>query len=313
MGLAGSLVAACTAVAPAAAGRPLERIQNTIDDVSCAFTTAEGPTLFVFGSADSDGSGAGAFLEEGDQVLLGGEGGSLTFGDRLQAAVDMRTVPAGADAGTLTVTADLLLGEPSVQQVDERSGNSWTRGTLTVQDYVITDVVADLPGYTVGIDAGSCTGQRLVFDVRSTNPAATVYRSADFGSDICAVEGLADAEIRLSGQLRDPYAEIVVDDGVEPRKAAGTLERSGGVWVATLPLTSLVTGEVDTVLSVRVDLRRGAAPSHGRVSEDGFTESFWFEPYLASISVTDAQGGTGTARCEAVNVRSHVTLAPSDG
>ena len=309
--VAWSLVAAGAAVAPAAAARPLERIQNVINDVSCVFATAEGPTLFVFGSADSNGSGAGAFLEEGEQVLLDGQGGSIAFGDHFRASVDMRTVPAGTDAGTLTVTADLELGAASVQRVEERNGNSWTRGTLTVQDYGFANVVADLPSYTVLTDQGSCSGQRLEFDVATTNPAATVYRSADFGSDICAVDGLADTEIRLSGQLHEPYVEIVVDDGVEPRKAAGTLQRRRGAWVATLPLISLVTGEVDTLLSVSMDLRRDGRVSHGRTSEDGFTEMFWLEPYTADLTVTDAKGSAGTAHCEAANVRSHVTLAPS--
>lgn len=312
MAVAWSLVAAGAAVAPAAAARPIERIQNTIDDVSCVFATLEGPTLFVFGSAGSNGSGAGAFLEDGPDLVLDGQGGSITFDGRLQATVDMLTVPDGTGAGTLSLTADLELGAPSTEQVEERSGNSWTRGTLTVREYAFVDVGAELPGYTVLPGEASCSGQQLQFDVRTTNPAATVYRSAAFGSDVCPVDGLSDAAIRLSGQLHEPYVEIVVDDGIEPQKAAGTLERRGGAWVATLPLYSLVTGEPSTLLSVSMDLRHDGRMSHGLVSEDGFTERFWHETYLAHIAVADPQGGTGEAHCEATNVRTLITLAPSN-
>lgn len=303
-------VASVVVIAPAAAD-PLQRIQSTVDDFSCAFATEEGPTVYVFGDSSSAGSGSAAFVE-GDGVLWEGWEGTATFDEgNLVASVDLSSVPDGTPQGSVRVSARTELGVATVEQVRERSGNTWTRGTIARADYAFADVAIQVDGLTPILDEATCAGQRTVFDVRSTDPAARVYRDSRLTSEPCAIEGVADAELLISGPERHPYLEIVIGArGDDPRKAQGTLDRGSGAWQAALPLVRLVTGEQVDVLQVRADLIRTGAPARERLAQAGFAESTWVVPYEARYLVVTDDGTRLTATCPAGVVRSHVWVSP---
>lgn len=307
-----ALALTASAFAPPAGAAALERIQNTVDDFSCAFLTQEGPAVYFFGSSSSAGSGAAAFVE-GEDLYLEGFGGTAQFGaGTLTASVDLAT-PEGDPAGTVSVSATTALGDPTVEEVNDRSGNTWTRGTITVADYTYTDVVITIDGLALTpiVEQNTCSGQRTSFDVRSTNPASRVYRDSRLSSDPCVILGMDDAELRLSGQRREPYLEVVIGgQGGDPRKAQGVLTHDGQGWVASLPLIALVTGEVVDTLDVTADITLAGAPFRERFSDGGFTEMVWVIPYQVSYVITTDDGTRLTAQCEAYEVRSHVNISP---
>lgn len=299
-------------LAPPAAGAALQRTQNTIDDFSCAFATEEGAFVAIFGSSSSEGSGSGAFVE-GEGVYLEGWEGTAVFGPgTLQASVDLVDPQTGEPAGTVSVSATTALGDATVEEVDDRGfGNTWTRGTSTVADYTYSDVVITIDGFTPILADTTCSGQRTIFDVRSNDPASRVYRdSGSLDSAPCQIEGMQDAELRLGGDRRQPYLEIVIGaEGSDPRKAEGVLTRDGQEWVASLPLVALFSGEVVDTLDVTATFDMGA-PYRERTSEGGFTEMRWVLPYLVTYEIVTDAGLRLTAQCEAVQGRSHTTISP---
>lgn len=101
---------------------------------------------------------------------------------------------------------------------DDCSGNTCTRGTLTLADYSYTDVVITVEGLqlTPIVQQSTCSGQRTTFDVRSTDPAARVFADATMTSEPCGIVGMDDAELMVSGQRGEPYLEIVVGAGPPP-------------------------------------------------------------------------------------------------
>lgn len=306
-----ALALAATAFAPSAGAAPLVRIQNTVDDFSCVFATEEGPTVFFFGSSSDAGSGSAAFVEGEDLYLEGWEGTAVFGTNTLTASVELATVPEGEPVGTVSLSATTTLGEPTVEQVNDRSGNTWTRGTTTTSDYTFSDVVITIDGFTPILDDTTCTGQRTVFDIRSTDPASRVYRDSTLNSDPCPILGMEDAELLLSGQLHEPFLEIVFGaQGSDPRKAQGVLERDGTTWSASLALIALATEEQVGTLAVTAQISLDGAPYRERFSDGGFTEMVWIVPYTVTYEIVTDDGTTLTAECEASNVRSHVNVAP---
>lgn len=296
---------------PPAAAAPLERTQNVVDSFSCVFATEEGPTVFFFGESSTAGSGSAAFVE-GDGVYLEGWEGTVVFGDgTLTAAVDLATVPEDEPRGTVSVSARTTLGGATVEEVDDRSGNTWTRGTITTADYTFDDVVLGIDGFTPIVDDMTCSGERITFDVRSTDPASRVYRDARLDSLPCAIEGMPDAELLLSGSTREPFLEIVFGaQGDDPHKAQGVLERVGASWSASLALIQLVTGEQADTLDVAAEMSIAGAPVRERLSEGGFAEMAWVLPYEVHYRIVTADGTELTAHCDAILVRSRVTISP---
>jgi hypothetical protein len=306
-----ALALAVTALAPPAAAGPLVRIQNTVDDFSCVFDTQEGATVFFFGSSSDAGSGSAAFVEGEDLYLEGWEGTAVFGTNTLSASVGLATVPEGEPVGTVSVSATTTLGGPTVEQVNDRSGNTWTRGTITTADYTYSDVVITIDGFTPILDDTTCTGQRTIFDVRSTDPASRIYRDSTLTSDPCPILGMEDAELLLSGQLREPFLEIVFGaQGSDPRKAQGVLQRDGQNWSASLALIALATEEQVATLDVTAQFSLDGAPYRQRFSEGGFTEMAWVVPYTVTYQILTDDGTTLSAECEAHQVRSHVNISP---
>jgi hypothetical protein len=313
LALPAALLAVTALLAPPVAADPLIRIDSTFEEFSCSFALAGGGGLYLYGGAGAEGSGSGAFVEDGSgSPVLSGEGGAVEFGDGFRALVDLWPTEGRTASVPLTLMADLALGEPTVEPVLEHGGNSWTRGTLTTQEYEFRNIEVDLPGYTVLGSDGGCNGSRMHFDVTSTDPAATVYTSTQFESGICDIKGIADTRLRFSGQIAAPYLEVVIDDGIDPRKASGPLERGGSGWAATLPLVALNTHEeTGDALTVTADLKRVGRMAHERFSEGGFTEQVWAQRHVVEVAVTGSDGSTGTATCDAVDLRTHLTLGPN--
>ena len=306
-----ALALAATAFAPPAAAGPLVRIQNTVDDFSCVFDTEEGATVFFFGSSSDAGSGSAAFVEGEDLYLEGWEGTAAFGANTLTASVGLATVPEGEPVGTVTISATTTLGEPTMEQVNARSGNTWERGTITTADYTYSDVAITIDGFTPILDDTTCTGQRTVFDVRSTDPASRVYRDSTLTSGPCPILGREDAELLLSGQPREPFLEIVFGaQGSDPSKAQGVLERDGASWSASLALIALATEEQVGTLDVTAEISLDGAPYRQRFSEGGFTEMAWIVPYAVAYEILTDDGTTLTAECEAYQVRSHLNISP---
>ncbi len=178
-------------------------------------------------------------------------------------------------------------------------------------EYTYSDVAITIDGFNPILDDTTCTGQRTVFDVRSTDPASRVYRDSTLTSDPCPILGMEDAELLLSGQLREPFLEIVFGaQGSDPRKAQGVLERDGASWKASLALIALVTEEQVDTLNVTAEFDLEGAPYRQRFSDGGFTEMTWVVPYTVTYEILTDGGTTLTAECEAYQVRTHVNISP---
>lgn len=308
--MAGALALTGATYAPPAGAARLERIQNTVDDFSCVFDTQEGATVFFFGSSSDAGSGSAAFVEGADLYLEGWAGAAVFGTSTLSAAVGLATLE-GQPAGTVSVSATTSVGEPTMEQVNDRSGNTWTRGSITTADYTFSDVEIMIEGFTPILDETTCSGQRTIFDQRSNDPASRVYRDSTLTSEPCTILGIDDAELRLSGQIREPFLEIVLGaQGSDPRKAQGMLQRDGSKWSASLPLIALATEEQVDTLDVNAEISLSGAPYRGRLSEGGFTEMVWTIPYSVTYDIV-TDGATSQAECEAYQVRSHTILSPT--
>jgi hypothetical protein len=205
----------------------------------------------------------------------------------------------------------LTLGDPQVEVVRERNGNSWTRGTITSTEYAVDVTSVTVPGYTVLPEADDCNGNRIAFDLRTTNPSAQIFHDTRFGSAICPLDGLPDGAVLLSGELRTPRFEVVIDDGVDPLKAAGELTLHGFSGTTTVPLLSRITGEPVADLTIRVTLNRIGKRVHESVREGRVTVLISSVSYLASITVDTTDGRSGTTECFAEEVTAKTIIRPS--
>lgn len=294
-----------TLAAPANAGAPT-RIDAEYWGVSCVASLGEGQTLFLFGGGTTDGSegGVGVFVEaaDGSQVAEG-QASAFSFGPAFSA-----TIPLGASA--FEITAATTVGPATTTPVEERDGNRWTRGTETQREVTMT-AAASYDGAQVELGPDACHGDIHAFDVRTTDPAAYVASSDDFGSDICDVTGLPDAQVRLTGALPDAYVEVVLDHGAEDvEKAQGELRVTGGRASLATDVRDVFTDEVRTTATIGLSLQRAGSTLRESWSADGITERQSLTPYRARIDVVLADGRRGTATCAAAAVTSQVRALP---
>jgi hypothetical protein len=309
--LSTGVLAAGLVIAPSAVAASPTYTVNTLDELSCAFDTQEGDSVFFFAGAGADGSGSGMFVESPDGVLLlQGDGGSAVFGPTFSAVVALLDPSTGEPVGDATVQATLTLGDPQVEEVRERNGNSWTRGTVITIDYAVEVTSVTVPGYTVLPEADDCTASRIAFDLRTTNPSAQIFHDTRFGSAICPLDGLTNGAVLLSGELRAPRFEVVIDDGVDPLKASGELTLRGFSGSATVPLLSRITGEPVADLTIRVTLNRISKRVHESVRDGRVTVLVSSVPYLASITVDTTDGRSGTTDCFAEEVTDKTIIRP---
>ncbi len=303
--IAVTVAAAGLAPAPATAAPPTHTL-NTVHELSCAFYTTTGESAFfqASGGSASGESGSSFFVEDQDyDTVLAGSEGTAVFGPRFSAEITAVVPSTGEQVGTATLTADVVEGEPVVEQVDQRDGNIRTTGTITTSEFTFSNVLASAPGFSLITDELSCSGSKIVFDVRSTNPPVHVVRSKDFGSEICTVAGIPDAEVLLSGGDRwTPYAEVVIDDGVNPLKAQGDVVMRGNQGSLDAPLEEIFTGETVARLSLHVELRRAGDPTT-TVERDGRSRTIrTVRPYRAHITVETTDGRRGEVVCAAEEV-----------
>jgi hypothetical protein len=309
--LSTGVLAAGLVIAPSAVAAAPTHTVNTADELSCVFDTQEGDSVFLLAAADMDGSGSGMFVESPDgSLLLTGEGGSAVFGPTFSAVVTLVDFSTGEPVGDATVQATLTLGDPQVEVIRERTGNSWTRGTITSTEYAVDVISVTVPGYTVLPEADDCNGNRIAFDLRTTNPRARILHDTVFGSAICPLDGLPDGAVLLSGELRAPLFEVVIDDGVDPQKAAGELTLHGFSGTTTVPLRSRITGEPVADLTIRVTLNRVSKRVHESVREGRVTQRVSSVAYLATITVDTTDGRSGTTECFAEEVREKTIIRP---
>lgn len=317
----GVTAAAVLAVAtPLASAAPVVKIVNTNSGVSCVFETAEGDLVFFTASAStlSGDSGSDMFVETPDgQPVLFGDGGTAEFGadGSFSAEVPLQDADTGQAVGTASLQATRTqFGEPVAEEVSDRgNGNTWTRGTTTTTDYRISLQSVSVPGYTVLANDDDCTSENIVFDVKSNDPSSQIYRSTSFRSAICPLDGLPGGAIRLSGQLRTPYFEVVIDDGVNPLEASGDVVLTAGSGEVTRPLINLVTEQKVADLTIEIDLSKLGRRNHEAVSLDGVTERVAWVPYQAVITITTTDGRSGTAECYAEYVTDHIIIRPTAG
>jgi hypothetical protein len=204
-----------------------------------------------------------------------------------------------------------FVGEPQVEEVRERNGNSWTTGSVTSNDYAIEVSSVSVPGYSVLPQADDCDGSQLAFDLRTTNPSAQVLSSATFGSDICRLEGLADGAVLLAEQdVRAPRFEVVIDDGVDPLEASGIVELHGWSGSTTAPLVSRMRGEQVADLTIGVTLNRIGDRIHESVRDGDVTERVSVVSYLAAITVDTSDERSGTADCFAEEITGKTIIRP---
>jgi hypothetical protein len=284
---------------------------TTSNELSCVFETQEGDLVFLVAGAGAEGSGSGMFVESPEgALLLMGEGGSAVFGPTFTAAVTLVDPSTGEPVGDATIQATLTLGEPQVEVIRQRNGNSWTRGTVTTTDYAVEVTSVTVPGYTVLPEADDCTASRIAFDLRTTNPSAQIFHDTRFESAICPLDGLPHGAVLLSGELRAPRFEVVIDDGVDPLKASGELTLRGFSGTTTVPLLSLIRGEPVADLTIRVTLNRIGKRIHEAVREGRVTERVSSVPYLATITVDTSDGRSGTTECFAQEVSRKTIIRP---
>lgn len=304
-GLGGLTALLLSATAEAAAPT---RIDAEYWGVDCVTAIGDGQTLFLFGSGTTDGAegGVGAFVEdESGSVVAEGWTGQFGFGDAFTVSLDLAGHPFAIDAG---VSRSASHTEP----VEERDGNGWTKGTMTVTELGVTPVSASYDGAAIELAPGACTGEITAFDVRTTNPAASIHRDSEFDSAICDVQGLPDAQVRVTGVLPDAYVELVLDHGGEDvEEAQGEIRLRGGRGSLTTDVVDLYAGEVRTTAEVGLALTRDASRVHEVSSDDGVVERRTITPYRETVTVALADGRAGTAQCAGVAVTTQVRMTPN--
>ncbi len=297
------------AAGPADAAAPT-RIDAEYWGVDCVYGLAGGDTLFVVASGSTDGAdgGVGAFIEDSTGSLVAeGQTDRFTFGDTFSTSMAL-------GAGTLTIDASLTRGATTTTPVRERSGTSWTRGTTSTSPLDVAVRSVGYAGRAVDLAGGSCTGEITGFDVVTTNPSAAVYRDHDLDSDICAVAGLPDGLVRVTGSLPGTFVEVVADHGTAGvEKLAGDLPTKGGRGSMTADVVDLLTGEVTTTGSVTLALTRTGQRERQVEASDGIVERRTYTTYREDLTVRLADGRRGTATCAGVATTSHVWVGPHAG
>ena len=304
-------LAVATAASPASAKAPT-RIDTAYWGVECIVPFADGATLFLYGSGSVDATdgGFGAFVEDADgRTVAESVPGDVpvAYGDRIATAVTLV-----GDAGTqrLDLTAGLSAGQAVVEEIRERSGNTWTRGTTSEAELAVAPVTLSLDGIAVDTGAGWCDGTISAFDIVTTEPNRTVYRDRGFDSEICDVVGMPATQVRVSGPWPEVAVEVVVDHGDgEADKAFGTVDlRSGRVRLAT-QLADYWTGAKVTDLVVNLAGSRGTGSSRETWSGEGVTESTRVTPYELSIAISTTDGRSGSVACRGLLVSSVVKMS----
>jgi len=307
-----SIVAAISGVAAAAFTSPAHaqaptRIDAEYWGVDCVYALSGGDTLFLFGSGTTDGAegGIGGFVEDANGLTVAeGFTSDFVFGDTFSTSMDFEDV-------SFSIAADLAYGQAETMPVEERSGNSWTKGTTTQTPVEVDTTRASYGVQQLDLSLGSCTGEITAFDVLTTNPSATIYRDEDFDSDICTVEGLPDAEVRVTGALPDVYVEVVLDHGdAGAEKAQGAIALRSGAGTLASPVVDLSTGGQTTTASIQVALEPAGRTVRHVETFDGVVERRTIRPYHEEVSVSFADGRQGKASCFGVATTSHVMIAP---
>lgn len=293
--------------APAAGAAPT-RIDAEYWGVSCVHALGGGETLFLFGSGTTDGAegGVGAFVENADGAMVAeGFTTDFTFADSFATSLDL----AGT---TFAISADVDRGATETAAMNERDGNGWTKGTTSQTSLEVTATEASYGGQPVDLSAGGCSGDITGFDVRTTNPAAQIHHDEDFDSAICDVDGLPDAQVRVTGALPDVVVEVVADHGGEDvEQAEGEITLRGGRGTLSTDLVDVYTGETRTTATIGVELERSGSATREIESGEGIVERRTVTPYDETISVVLADGRAGTASCSGVAVSTQVRIAPT--
>jgi hypothetical protein len=307
-----SIVAAMAAAAAAGLASPANaqaptRIDAEYWGVDCVYALSGGETLFLFGSGTTDGAegGIGGFVEGANgQTVAEGFTSDFVFGETFGTGLDFEGV-------TFSIAADVTRGQAETMPVEERSGNSWTKGTTTQTQLDVDTTSASYGAQQVDLSAGSCGGEITAFDVFTTDPSATIYRDGDFDSAICSVQGLPDAEVRVTGVLPSGYVEVVLDHGADgAEKAQGEVTLRSGAGTLVTEVVDLITGEPTTTATIQVELERAGRTVRQVEEIDGIVERRTFSPYHEEVTVDFADGRQGTASCSGVATTSHVMIAP---
>ena len=303
-----SLAALATGlVSTAAQGAAATRIDAEYWSVDCVYALPGDDTLFLFASGTTDGAegGVGAFVEGADGAIVA-EGQTDTYAFDSDFATSFSL---GEDS--LEIDVALTRGETTTEPLRERSGNSWTKGTMTVADLETLTRSLTYASRPVDVSTGSCAGSITGFDVLTTNPSATIYRDEDFDSEICDVVGIPDAQVRITGRLPDTVVEVVADHGESGvEKLSGELTITGGRGSLTGDVVDLFSGEVTTTGTVALHLTKTGRQVRQVESADGFTERRQHTTYREDITVTFADGRRGTATCTGVATTTHVWIGP---
>lgn len=306
LGAAVGAATALTLAAPVGAAAPT-LIDAEYWGVSCVAALPDGSTVFLFGGGTTDGAegGIGAFLEDADGNFVGeGTADSFAWGESFAASV-----PLGEHR--FTVRSPLTRGAAVTEVIDERDGNSWTRGTTTTTDVTMSPATATYDGADLSLAENACHGDVNAFRTRTTNPTAQIHRDSDFDSEICDLDGLADGQVRISGILPDAYAEVVLDHGGEDvEKLQGEIPLRGGRGTLSTDVLDVYTGEVRTTATVALALTKAGRAYRSVESSDGFTETRTVTPYREDITVTFADGRKGTATCSGIAVDTMIRIKP---
>ena len=306
--VAGLAVALSTA--SAADAKPPTRIDAEYWGVDCVISAGD-ETVVLYGGGDTrtGEGGIGAFIERDGRVVAESDAAPASYGD----SVDV-VIPLHGEDGPRTLALDAELatdGDPVVTAVDERSGNAWTRGTMTETPLAVTGA-ATLDG--VALDASdACWGLLTGYDVFSTNPAHWVQHDTSFGTGVCDVAGMADTQVLVSGSWPDAYVELVVDHGDgQADKAAGDVLLHGGTGRLDTVLADYWTGEPVTDVTVEVQaVRTGGGPEREVSLGDGYSERVSITSYAVTVSVTTADGRHGSTTCDGYLVSTATKVAAS--
>src|SRR6478735_3220770 len=308
--LATALVVA-TSSAPASAKAPT-RIDAAYWGIDCILPVADGGTLYLYGSGSVDAAdgGFGGFVEdaEGRMVAQSIPGDvPVAYGELVAAAV---TLVGDGGSQVLDLSAGLSAGEAVVSDVNERSGNSWTRGTTSEAALTVDPVTVSLDGAPLDTGSGWCSGTITAFDIVTTEPSRTVMTDRGFDSEICDVAGMPETQVRVSGAWPEVVVEVVVDHGDgEADKAVGTVDlRSGKARLAT-DLVDFWTGEKVTDLVVTLSGSRGTGSTRETWSGEDITESTRVTPYDLTIGVSTGDGRKGGVVCTGRLVSSIVKMS----
>ena len=306
--LALPLVMMAGLVAPAVStAAPQHVLKVTFDDLQCVFDTTVGDAVVFQASGDAGGATSWALVENSQgEALLWGEGGTATFGPDFAGDVTLFDLQ-GSAAGTLSVRLRITLGEPVVEQIEEREGNRTTKGSITTTDFAIEVVSATLPGYVIRTAADDCRGERTAFDLHSNNPHRHVANFDEFYSGRCDLDGIPMGWVALGGEGIDmPEFLVAIEDPVNPARAQGELSTEGGAktrsGIATAPLVDPDTGTEVGDLSLALTLTRVGQQRSQKFVDGDQTDFVRWTPYDAFVEVTTTDGRVGRVHCPAYSL-----------